>query len=176
MYRVAPSAIAPGSASGGRMVSTSASTVRRSWDVKNRPRAAAQVRSTRVQGAPPGPRRRPERLQELAAAQQDRDGLDGCGRCFPLRCEPRQVGQAKAAHGRALTGTAREASRNGASASLSRSLGLAIHRDHSRTTEPKVVLQGDRGVLHLALVRLPAQLPVELRALREARGTEGVAL
>src|SRR4029077_6432292 len=51
MYRVAPSAAAPGSASGGRMLSASASRVRRSWDVKNRPRAAAHVRSTRVHGA-----------------------------------------------------------------------------------------------------------------------------
>jgi hypothetical protein len=49
-------------------------------------------------------------------------------------------------------------------------------RDDGGAAEADVVLEGDLRALDLALVGLAAQLPVELGALREAGGAEGVAL
>src|SRR5688572_11119639 len=53
---------------------------------------------------------------------------------------------------------------------------LAIRRHHRGAAEAQVVLERDLGARHLALVGLAAQLPVELCALREARGAERMAL
>ena len=51
-----------------------------------------------------------------------------------------------------------------------------VDGDHGGAAEADVVLQGDLGALDLALVRLAAQLPGQLRALRQAGRAERVAL
>ena len=53
---------------------------------------------------------------------------------------------------------------------------LSVDRDDGGAAEADVVLQGHLGALDLALVRLAAQLPGQLRALRQAGGAERVAL
>ena len=51
-----------------------------------------------------------------------------------------------------------------------------IEANDRGTTETNVMLQGYGGVGHLAIATLATQLPRQLSALREARGTERVAL
>jgi hypothetical protein len=51
-----------------------------------------------------------------------------------------------------------------------------VHGAHDRTTKPKVMLQRNLGVLDGAVVRPAAQMPHELRALRDTSRAEGVAL
>src|SRR6185369_10889034 len=54
--------------------------------------------------------------------------------------------------------------------------GRAVHRDDRRAAEAEVVLQGDLRVLHLPLLGLAAELPGELRALRQAGRAERMPL
>src|SRR5262245_21312812 len=51
-----------------------------------------------------------------------------------------------------------------------------VYRHDARAAEPQVMLQAHLRPLHLALVRHAPELPHELRALREPRRPEGMAL
>ena len=54
--------------------------------------------------------------------------------------------------------------------------GRLVNGDDSGAAEPDVVLQADLGVLDLTLVRVAADLPGQLAALREASGAKRVTL
>src|SRR5438445_3790994 len=54
--------------------------------------------------------------------------------------------------------------------------GEPIHAHHGRAADADVVLQRDPRPLDLARTRRTAELPAELGALRQAGGSEGVAL
>src|SRR5262245_37827928 len=86
-----------------------------------------------------------------------------------LRPSPTRVKATSCACGPASDRRRLVAERSGA-------LGFAVHGDDGRAAESEVVLQGDLGLLHLALLRLAPELPVELGALREPGGAERVAL
>uniref|UniRef100_A0A182NXB3 Uncharacterized protein n=1 Tax=Anopheles dirus TaxID=7168 RepID=A0A182NXB3_9DIPT len=51
-----------------------------------------------------------------------------------------------------------------------------VQPDHDRSTKADVMLQRQFGALHLTLVRLTAQLPAQLRTLRQARRAERMSL